>query len=541
MTGVDRLFEGEVGFSTAYFGGQYDREAILADLGREYRGAGTMYKLWPSVGTSHSHIHATIELMAEHGPGAGVHPGDPGLRRRLPQPDVHATGSATSTARRLWTPSSACPSSSHWLRCTVGKRHSFHRSGLHDDRVRAWPPRSSRVEDSALDWKLELPPGRVELTTVDGRRFTKVGDNYPGSAYPPTSWEPCLRSSATVPPSQPIRCRPNRSSIAYRHGPRSRECFRRRRTSSGRRTPVTSNRREGTTKMSAASPGNGSTDSPPMTVLVTGGSRIRRLSGRRDCWRGRRTPCRRPRRRGEPAARENSRLCPMSNFARMDLRDTDSPRVSGCACGRHRAPGRRTDSGLESATQGRTRHQRRGHLRPAARSPLATAAGDSSSARPTRCMGRTRTRTRAPAREDQPWVCRGINMYAATKLASEAYLEAFAGLGRSCVLALRIGPIYGPRVSPGPMAPRPWTSCESLDKGEKPTVAWAKDAIHSFVYIDDVARPRSRRSRQSEPVWPSTSSGHQSPLRRCAPEPSNSTATIRHAFNGRESALVISG
>ena len=39
---------------------------MLADLGTEFRGAGTLYKLWPSVGTSHSHIHATIELMAEH-------------------------------------------------------------------------------------------------------------------------------------------------------------------------------------------------------------------------------------------------------------------------------------------------------------------------------------------------------------------------------------------------------------------------------------------------------------------------------------------
>jgi nucleoside-diphosphate-sugar epimerase len=94
----------------------------------------------------------------------------------------------------------------------------------------------------------------------------------------------------------------------------------------------------------------------------------------------------------------------------------------------------------------------------------------------------------SPRREDQPWVCRGINMYAATKLASEAYLEAFAGLGGPTYIALRIGPIYGPRVSPGSNGALTLDILESLDKGEQPTVVWAKDAIHSFVYIDDVAK-----------------------------------------------------
>jgi UDP-glucose 4-epimerase len=94
-----------------------------------------------------------------------------------------------------------------------------------------------------------------------------------------------------------------------------------------------------------------------------------------------------------------------------------------------------------------------------------------------------------PFSEDQPWVCRGINMYAATKLASEAYLEAFAGLGGPAYLALRIGPVYGPRVSPGSnSAAVTLLILEALDRSDRPTVAWAKDAIHSFVYVDDVAK-----------------------------------------------------
>ena len=91
-------------------------------------------------------------------------------------------------------------------------------------------------------------------------------------------------------------------------------------------------------------------------------------------------------------------------------------------------------------------------------------------------------------REDQPWVCRGINMYAATKLASEAYLEAFTSLGGPAYLALRIGPIYGPRVSPGSNGAMTLNILQALDRGDRPTVTWAKDAVHSFVYVDDVAR-----------------------------------------------------
>ena len=65
MTGVDLLFEGPNGVFNTYFGGRYDREPMLADLGTDFRGAGTLYKLWPSVGTSHGHIHATIRIMHE--------------------------------------------------------------------------------------------------------------------------------------------------------------------------------------------------------------------------------------------------------------------------------------------------------------------------------------------------------------------------------------------------------------------------------------------------------------------------------------------
>jgi len=49
-----------------YFGNRYDRAKIVDGLGQQYTGGLTLYKRWPAVGTAHSHIHATMELVKEH-------------------------------------------------------------------------------------------------------------------------------------------------------------------------------------------------------------------------------------------------------------------------------------------------------------------------------------------------------------------------------------------------------------------------------------------------------------------------------------------
>ncbi|TIX90104.1 MAG: MmgE/PrpD family protein, partial [Mesorhizobium sp.] len=54
ITGIDKAFEGEYGFMRTYFNGQYDRQAIVRNLGSEFLGSGTLYKRWPCVGTAHS-------------------------------------------------------------------------------------------------------------------------------------------------------------------------------------------------------------------------------------------------------------------------------------------------------------------------------------------------------------------------------------------------------------------------------------------------------------------------------------------------------
>jgi 2-methylcitrate dehydratase PrpD len=189
VTGVENLFEGEYGVFATYFGGRYDRDAMLAGLGLDYQGSTTLYKLWPAVGTAHSHIQATVDIVAGHDLAVDdieqirVHVGDyhdlmcrPLETRRAPGTLVDAKFSlpflvAVAAIRR-------------------GVRVAdFSAEALRDPRVLEVARRVVPVPDPALDWKLELPPGRVEIVLRDGRRFSQVGDPVPGSPEAPLTWD----------------------------------------------------------------------------------------------------------------------------------------------------------------------------------------------------------------------------------------------------------------------------------------------------------------------------------------------------------------
>jgi 2-methylcitrate dehydratase PrpD len=189
LGGVDRIFEGPLGVFHTYFNGVYDREAILADLGRHHEGVDTLYKIWPSVGTSHSHVHATIELVVRHDlqlddiETIRVFVGDyhelmctPLATRREPETLVDAKFSlpflvGLAAARR-----------------TVDVT-DFSETGLRDPRVRAAAAKVVPVVDHDLDWTSELPPGRVEIVTTDGRILAQGGAGYPGGPDQPTTWD----------------------------------------------------------------------------------------------------------------------------------------------------------------------------------------------------------------------------------------------------------------------------------------------------------------------------------------------------------------
>ena len=170
----------------------YDREAMLAGLGSEFTGSGTLYKPWPSVGTSHSHIHATLQLVTEHRLSAAdiaeirCSVGD--YHALMCTPLAERRSPTTLTDARFSLPFLVAVAAVHGR---VGLAH-FTSSGLADPQVQATARKVVPVPDPALNWTLELPPGRVELVTTDGRAYNKTGTAVPGTTEAPLTWPDIL-------------------------------------------------------------------------------------------------------------------------------------------------------------------------------------------------------------------------------------------------------------------------------------------------------------------------------------------------------------
>ena len=81
----------------------------------------------------------------------------------------------------------------------------------------------------------------------------------------------------------------------------------------------------------------------------------------------------------------------------------------------------------------------------------------------------------------------GLSMYAASKLASEAFVESFANVGGPDYLTLRLGTIYGPRANRDSNSGILLDMLSALDRGERPQVPWTRDSLHALIYVDDAA------------------------------------------------------
>jgi 2-methylcitrate dehydratase PrpD len=207
ISGVQTMFEGKAGLFNVYFGGKYNREGMVADLGKVYSGGEILYKPWPSCGLSHGFIHSVLTLMKEHKltiddiKELRVNVGDFGLElctpiedRRAPQTSADAKFSipfcVAVAATRGW------PKVEH-----------FFGDGLKDPAVLAAAKKVVPVPDPAFDWNSKLPKGRLDIETVDGRTFSMVGDEVPGDAECPMSWDYLFQKFsdtaklAAVPPS----------------------------------------------------------------------------------------------------------------------------------------------------------------------------------------------------------------------------------------------------------------------------------------------------------------------------------------------------
>lgn len=188
VPGIDRLFEGDYGFFNTYFDGRYDREKILENLGVDYKGSVTLYKRWPSVGTAHSHMKAVIDIVSQN----DLTPENI-AEIRLFVGDYHALMCEPLEVRKAPATLADAKFSLPFLVAVAAVRRGmsvsdFTASGLHDPEVLATANKISLIADASLDWKLELPPGRVEVLAIDGRHWDSFGTAIPGNADNPMTW-----------------------------------------------------------------------------------------------------------------------------------------------------------------------------------------------------------------------------------------------------------------------------------------------------------------------------------------------------------------
>jgi 2-methylcitrate dehydratase PrpD len=188
VNGIERAFEGPYGFMNTYFSGGYDRVAMLKNIGKDFLGSGTLYKRWPCVGTAHSHMKAAIDIVSENNLDLAdikmisLHVGD--YHDVMCQPLVERRSPATLADAKFSLP--------FLVSIAVVKRgmniSDFSEAGLRDERVLSVARKISLVSDANLDWKLDLPPGRVEIHAHDGRSWMKEGYKVPGNADNPMNW-----------------------------------------------------------------------------------------------------------------------------------------------------------------------------------------------------------------------------------------------------------------------------------------------------------------------------------------------------------------
>lgn len=95
---------------------------------------------------------------------------------------------------------------------------------------------------------------------------------------------------------------------------------------------------------------------------------------------------------------------------------------------------------------------------------------------------------RRPFLEDEAAVRPGLSLYAAAKLASEAFVEALSRPSGITYLCLRFGGIYGPQAAPGSNSSAMLDVLDALDRGLPPVVRWSRDSVHALIYVDDAAR-----------------------------------------------------
>ncbi|MBI4191495.1 MAG: MmgE/PrpD family protein [Betaproteobacteria bacterium] len=184
IIGPENCFEGRAGLFNVYFGGDVDRNALMRDLGKKFEGTRVAIKAWPTCGTSHVYIDATLRIASEQNlkpqdiAAITLHVGDfamlhcqPIEERRRPQTSADAKYSipfcaAIAATRR---------------RVTI---NDLTLEGIKDPAVVDMAQKVNPKLDARFNAEKGEPPGMVEITAKTGKSYSKqleFGYGHPGN------------------------------------------------------------------------------------------------------------------------------------------------------------------------------------------------------------------------------------------------------------------------------------------------------------------------------------------------------------------------
>lgn len=189
IRGVRTCLEGKAGLYNVYYRGEYDRDALTADLGKKFHGADTGYKPWPACGATHTYIDSALALANEH----DIHPQDVqeitvfvgDFLQNHCQPLEVRRRPATTLDAKFSLPFSTAVAIAR--RKVVIQDYSV--EGLKDPVVLELAGKVTPRFDEQYNQKRTDRAGKVEIRTKDGKLYSKRTDFPYGHPKRPMSWE----------------------------------------------------------------------------------------------------------------------------------------------------------------------------------------------------------------------------------------------------------------------------------------------------------------------------------------------------------------
>jgi 2-methylcitrate dehydratase PrpD len=192
ITGAKNSLEGEFGLFNLYHVGNYDGEALTANLGKKYEGTNVSVKPYPCCRCIHGFIDSTLEIVTDNniaaqdvseivvtcGEGAYNIVGSPIEIKRNPQVIVDAQFSipwavATATVNR---------------KVTI---EHFTEEAIHNGDILEISNKVKLEPDSSFGHTSMIAPAIVKIVTRDGKAYTNQVEHTLGSPQRPLTFDQC--------------------------------------------------------------------------------------------------------------------------------------------------------------------------------------------------------------------------------------------------------------------------------------------------------------------------------------------------------------